>query len=56
MEYVYEFGFVICYLEDKIDIIEYVYELWYLCYVGNLYVIYLYKYYLILEEVMEDKK
>lgn len=32
---VYKYGFIICYLKNKEDIMKYEYELWYLCYVGK---------------------
>ncbi|PGS55083.1 D-alanyl-D-alanine carboxypeptidase [Bacillus sp. AFS041924] len=51
----HEFGFVIRYPEDKVELTKYNYEPWHIRYIGKKYATYLYKNDLVLEEVMKPK-
>nr|WP_235822161.1 M15 family metallopeptidase [Gottfriedia luciferensis] len=55
-DHAHEYGFVIRYPEDKVNITEYHYEPWHIRYIGIKYATYLYKKDLVLEEVMKPKK
>lgn len=55
-DHAHEYGFIIRYPEDKVDITEYHYEPWHIRYVGVKHATYLYENDLVLEEVMAPKK
>ncbi|WP_139840727.1 M15 family metallopeptidase [Gottfriedia acidiceleris] len=55
-EHAHEYGFIIRYPEDKVDITNYHYEPWHIRYVGKEYATYLYTHHLALEEAMPAKK
>lgn len=55
-EHAHEYGFIIRYPEDKVDLTNYHYEPWHIRYVGKEYATYLYTKHLALEEAMPAKK
>lgn len=55
-EHAHEYGFIIRYPKDKVDITNYHYEPWHIRYVGKEYATYLYTNHLALEEAMPAKK